>query len=311
MDGLIRWLLCGCLAGVTPVAGSVRAQPPAPAGAPSGQNEEAFRAALARLKSPDAAERAVAADEMGRRGYRLRQEISGHLRPLLKSDPEPVVRAAAGRALGRLGVRDAIPDLIAALEDKSPEVRVVAAAALWRLPDPRATDPLIRRLADADAAVREWSVQALGVIGEKRATAQVIRLLADPVRAVRVSAVLSLGRLGDPAGLEPLVQYLEKGDRDEEEKAEVVNAVASIKSPLRTDALLKLLAISSQDQAQRLQVIAALGQVATPEVTPQLKRYAAPGSPPAVRKAANEAIASITARAQAKKPGESTALKPK
>ena len=59
------------------------------------------------------------------------------------------MRAAAGRALGRLGVREAVPDLIAALEDKSPDVRVVAAAALWRLPDPSAVDPLTRHLADS------------------------------------------------------------------------------------------------------------------------------------------------------------------
>jgi HEAT repeat protein len=208
-------------------------------------------------------------------------------------------------------VRDAVPDLIAALEDKSPEVRVVAAAALWRLPDPSAVDPLVRHLADSDPAVREWSVQALGVIGEPRVTAAVVRLLADPVRAVRVSAVLSLGRIGDPAGLDPLVQYLAKDERDEEEKAEVTNAIAAIKSPLRSEALLKLLSASGQDQAQRLRLIAALGQVATPDVTPKLKSYAAAGSPSSVRKAANEAIASITARAQANKAGEGASSKPK
>jgi HEAT repeat protein len=306
------WLLCGCLATASAfTASDVRAQAAAPAGVPAGQNEEAFRAALERLQSPNAAERATAADEMGRRGYRLRQEISGVLRPLLKSDPDPLVRAAAGRALGRLGVREAVPDLIAALEDKSAEVRVVAAAALWRLPDPSAVEPLVRHLGDSDPAVREWSVQALGVIGEPRVTASVVRLLADPVRAVRISAVLSLGRIGDSAGLEPLVQYLSKGERDEEEKAEVTNAIAAIKSPQRSEVLLKLLSASAQDQAQRLRLIAALGQVASPEVAPKLKTYAAPGSPPSVRKAANEAIASITARAQASKAGEGAASKPK
>ncbi|MFT3922584.1 MAG: HEAT repeat domain-containing protein [Myxococcales bacterium] len=312
MGWVIRLSLCGCLLGATLAgAGSARAQAPAPAQVPGGQNEEAFRSALERLKSPNAADRASAADEMGRRGYRVRHEIANVLRPLLKSDPEPLVRAAAGRALGRLGVRDAVPDLIAALEDKSPDVRVVAAAALWRLPDPSAIDALVRHLSDSEPAVREWSVQALGVIGEPRVTHDVIRLLSDPVRSVRVSAVLSLGRIGDPAALEPLVQYVSKGERDDEEKAEVTNSIAAIKSPQKSDALFKLLAAANQDQAQRLRLIAALGQVGTSDATPKLRPYAAPGSPPSVRKAANEAIASIVARAQASKTSDGAQAKPK
>src|SRR5689334_10657877 len=104
------------------VAGTVAAQPadvPAPATAaqePSqAKGEEAFQVALGRLKSKLAQERASAADEMGRRGYRKRKEIGAVLTPVLQSDPEPLVRAAAGRALGRLGVREAIPALVAAL----------------------------------------------------------------------------------------------------------------------------------------------------------------------------------------------------
>ncbi len=312
MRWLIRLVLCGCLAGMSMGASPSHAQAPAPAAAaPSGQNEEAFRAALERLKSPNTSERATAADEMGRRGYRLRHEIAAVLRPLLKSDPEPLVRAAAGRALGRLGVREAVPDLIAALEDKNPDVRVVAAAALWRLPDPSAVDPLIRHLSDSEPAVREWAVQALGVIREPRVTPDVIRLLSDPVRAVRVSAVLSLGRIGDPAGLEPLVQYLGKAERDEEEKTEVTNAIASIKSPQKIEVLFKLLAASGQDKAQRLRLIAALGLVGNQDSIAKLRPYAASGLPPSVRKATNEAIASIVGRSQASKAGDGAVTKPK
>jgi HEAT repeat protein len=305
MQWMMRILLCGCL-GATGVR-AVSAQAPAPAAA--SQGDEAFKVALERLKSPQAAERATAADEMGRRGYRLRHEIASVLRPLLKSDPDAVVRAAAGRALGRLGVREAVPDLIVALDDKNADVRVVAAAALWRLPDPTAIDALQRHLKDPEAAVREWCVQALGVIGESRATAGVVKLLTDPVRSVRLSAVLSLGRIGDPAGLEPLVQYLAGGGRDEEEKAEVTNSIAAIKSPQKSEALFRLLSESGQDQDLRLRVIAALGQVGTTDATAKLKPYAGSSSPPAVRRAANEAIASIVARSQANKSGEAT--KPK
>jgi HEAT repeat protein len=218
---------------------------------------------------------------------------------VLRSDPEPAVRAAAGRALGRLGEREALPDLIEALEDASPDVRVVAAAALWRLPDPAAVPALMRRTADAESAVREWSAQALGVIGDSRATPEVARLLSDPERAVRVAAVLSLGRIGDGAALEPLVGYLAAGGRDEEEKEEVVHAIVNVQSPRKVEALFTLLAASEQDPAQRLRLLAALGQVADLPAAARLKPYTLPASPAPVRKAAKQAIAAIEARSVA------------
>lgn len=303
---LIRLLLCGGLgASVLSGGAPVRAQAPEKEG--TQKSEDAFRAAQERLKSPVAAERATAADEMGRRGHRIRHEVAGVLRPLLVSDPSHVVRAAAGRALGRLGVREALPDLVAALSDTNAEVRVVAAAALWRLPDASAVGPLLSRLVDTEAAVREWSAQALGVIGDHRATPEIAKLLTDPTRSVRLSAVLSLGRIGDPAGLRPLVKYATTGVLDDEEKTEVVNAVVSIKGPQRVEALFELLTASGRDPAQRVRLLLGLGQVANAEVIPRLRVYTAPTSVPSVRKAAQEAVAAIEARAGTKPKEEAAA----
>ncbi len=294
---LARLLLCGAL-GASALTGAAGVHAQA-ADADTQKANDAFLAAKERLKSQVAAERAAAADEMGRRGHRLRHEIAPILRPLLRTDSSHVVRAAAGRALGRLGVREAVPDLIAALSDDNAEVRVVAAAALWRLPDASAVDALLKRLTDNEPAVREWSAQALGVIGDRRATPEIAKLLEDPARSVRLSAVLSLGRIGDPAGLRPLVKFATNGTHDEEEKAEIVNAVAAIKSPQRIEALFELLTASGRDPAQRVRLLLALGQVASPESLPRLKTHTAPTAPPSVRKAAQEAMAEIEARAKA------------
>jgi HEAT repeat protein len=254
------------------------------------KGEEAFRKAAERLKSPQAAERAAAANEMGRRGYRFRKEIGELLRPLLRSDPDATVRAAAGRALGRLGAREAVPDLVAALGDSSADVRVVAAAAIWRLPDPSATGPLLERLKDADRAVREWSALALGVIGDMRAVPELVRLLGDPERAVRLAAVRSLGRVGSPDGLEPVVRYLKAGKRDQEEKEEAVAAVTSMKGEGRVNALLELLEAADGDAPQQVRVLSALGQVGGQQALPALRKHATSG-PAEVRAAANKAIA--------------------
>jgi HEAT repeat protein len=309
MQSVFRVLFSACLAGVILQGGPAQAQATLDAvqAVQASDGETAFRAALERLKSTSATERAAAADEMGRRGYRLRHEIAEALRPLLHGDPEPLVRAAAGRAVGRLGVREALPELVQALDDPSPDVRVVAAAALWRLPDPQAVEPLLRHTADSDGAVREWAAQALGVIGDPRALVEMVRLLSDPLRAVRVAAVLSLGRLGDPLALAPLRKYLIDGPRDDEEKEEVVHAIANNKSPEKVEVLFQLLADSAADAPQTMRVLAALGQVADASVVARIKVYTRPERPPLVRKVAKEALAAIAGRSSDAKLAEGSA----
>lgn len=291
-----RTLLCVCLSiPVLPLA--AQAQDAGVAAEPEikGKGDDAFKKAADRLKSKDAAERAAAANEMGRRGYRFRKEISDMLRPLLRADPDPVVRAAAGRALGRLGARESVPDLVRALGDASADVRVVAAAALWRLPDPSATAPLLERVKDPDRAVREWAALALGVIGDRRAVPEMVRLLADPERSVRLAAVRSLGRIGDPEGLEPVLKYLRSGKRDQEEKEEGVAALASMKGEGRSGALVTLLEAADGDVEQQVRIIAALGKVGTSAALPTLRKRATSGASDA-RDAANKAIAELQGR---------------
>jgi HEAT repeat protein len=295
-------LLCVCL-GLATVSSVAHADD---AGAPlavdsKNKGDEAFRKATDRLKAKDPGERAAAANEMGRRGYRFRREIAELLRPLLRTDPDPVVRAAAGRALGRLGVREAVPDLVAALSDTSADVRVVAAAALWRLPDPSATAPLLDHVKDADKAVREWSALALGVIGDKRAVPEMVRLLGDPERSVRLAAVRSLGRIGDPDGLEPVTKYMRTGKRDAEERDEGIAAIVSMKGEGRNAALIALLEAAEGDVEQQVRVIVALGKVGTSQALPALRKKATGGGAGEVRDAANKAIAEVAGRIKGEK----------
>jgi HEAT repeat protein len=307
----IRVLLCVFIGTLSMRAPRVSAQAEAPPVQESGsKGEEAFKKALAKLKSSDPAERAAAADEMGRRGYRFRKIIADNLRPLLLNDPESIVRAAAGRALGRLGAREAVPELIKALKDKTSEVRVVAAAALWRLPDPNAVPALLECVKDGDKAVREWAALALGVAADARATSELIRLLDDPERAVRLAAVRSLGRLNEKDALKPLTQYLASGKRDDEEKEEVVNSIASIDGPERSAALLGLLGAAGKDEKLRLHVVLALGKVGDAQALPTLRKLGTRDNSRGVRDAAAQAYASVLGRSRARPDAGADAAKP-
>lgn len=298
MTWIIRVLLYVCVVVVSAQGARVAAEDDASVAARTTRGDEAFKKALARLKSTNPIERSAAADEMGRRGYRLRKEIAEVLRPVLLNDTDSSVRAAAGRALGRLGVREAVPELIKALEDKVPEVRVVAAAALWRLPDPSAVPALLAHAKDTDAAVREWSALALGVAADPRAVPELIRLLEDPERSVRLAAVRSLGRVNRADGLHPLVGYLDSGKRDDEEKDEVVNSIASIEGGERVKALLELL--NGADSKQKLRVVAALAKVGDAQALPVLRKLGQRDDSRSVRDAANQAYAAVLGRSKSK-----------
>lgn len=108
-------------------------------------------------------------------------------------DPE---RAAMKLALDSRP--DAIPGLIAALNDSDSQVREKAALGLgWRT-DPRAFAPLVTALSDRDSQVREKAAIALGSLADPRAIAPLEAALNDPDRQVREKAAsgLMLLRMG-------------------------------------------------------------------------------------------------------------------
>lgn len=232
--------------------------------------EEEMRAQFEKLGSDDPQARLDAVEILGRRGWRLRRQIAPRLQRLLRDDPDWRVRASSGRAIGRLSVRSAVPDLVRALRDPQVEVRVVAAAALWRLPDPAAVPALIELLNDRDAAARQWGALALGVIHDPRATQALLRIVDDPESAVRIDVIRSLGRIGDSRAMAALSEVAKDDDKADEERLEAVNALASIESPDKVNALTRLLSV--EDDRVRLRVIQALGQVGDALAIPALRR---------------------------------------
>jgi HEAT repeat protein len=82
------------------------------------------------------------------------------------------VRAAAARALGRIGTRRAATGLRDALDDPAPFVRTAAAHALGRIGDRDAFDALVRQASEDDYDPAQAAAQALAAI--------------DPVRAMQL-----------------------------------------------------------------------------------------------------------------------------
>lgn len=111
----------------------------------------------------------------------------------LRSDAVDV-RVAAARALGRLGMGEAIPGLMLALADPAWPARAQAAHALGRLRATPAVDALAERVADAAWWVRHHAAYALAAVGPEGRDALCELIVRSPDPYAREMAREALDR---------------------------------------------------------------------------------------------------------------------
>lgn len=150
----------------------------------------------------DRAVREIATWALGRTGS---PAALAPLRRIVRDEPEWTLRALAAVSLGRLGKKEAVPDLAERLADPRKrdarvEVRVAAAWGIGALGDPAGRQPLVRAAAeDRDPTVRRMATWALGNLKSPEALDDLLRIYWTAPPAVREVAGKALLRLG-PAG---------------------------------------------------------------------------------------------------------------
>lgn len=115
-------------------------------------------------------------------------------------------RCAAATALGRLGDRRAVPDLISAAQSFDTPLREQAVIALGELRDPAAVPELINAARSGNVYLINPALEALAKVGDPRALDTLVLFLRGfgHERTVRMAAARALGELGHPGGVEPL-----------------------------------------------------------------------------------------------------------
>ena len=124
-----------------------------------------------------------------------REGASAHLRLALQS-PHAPVRAAAARALGKLGAEDAVPALRGLVRDEAAQVALAAVEGLRRIRDSDAADAFVESLGHGDAEVVKEGLRAICASGGARAVDRVAVGLAHAAWDVRQVAANLLGELG-------------------------------------------------------------------------------------------------------------------
>jgi HEAT repeat protein len=124
------------------------------------------------------------------------------------------LRAAAARALGRIGDRAALVPLSRLLLDPDVPIRAAAAEALGRLGGAEAVEPLAAACRDHDPVVRRAAIRALATVGGQAAADALCRFLDTGFLGgvVAQEAAWAMLRLNDPRGIPLLAETVRDMD---------------------------------------------------------------------------------------------------
>lgn len=125
---------------------------------------------------------------------------------------DPFVRGAAAFALGRLGARSTVPDLIKTLDSGLDALQVGALGALSRLKDPRSIEPLKQVLQSTNSAeIRAAAATALGSFGRDAASTLSATLNGDAEPLVRQAAITGLANTRNTEVVEAVITFVNSG----------------------------------------------------------------------------------------------------
>ena len=213
-------------------------------------------------------------------------------------------RRDAVMKLGNLHVAEASRAAMPALSDPSPIVRATAAKAVLAAEPEHAVAALLPLLKDKDEFVRRETAYALGRTHSRTATAPLSELLLkDKEDGVRGAAAVALGDIADEAAVISLVGTLApelsargSGRRKREQNVFVLRAAAAalgkIKSRAGTAALVSVVSNEKLASDVRREAVRSLGLIGDPSATAAL-RTVSTSSDPYLSQLAYEALKRI------------------
>ena len=200
--------------------------------------------------------------------------------------------------LGNLHVAEASRAAVPSLSDPSPIIRATAAKAVLSLDPDESVSVLLPLLKDKDEFVRRETAYALGRTRTRSATAALSeRLLTDKEDGVRAAAAVALGNSADEAAVVmlagTLAPELSGSKRKREQNVFVLRATAvslgQIGSRAGTPALIAALSNEKLDSDVRREAARALGSIGDPAAVPVL-RTASTAADPFLAQIAYEAL---------------------
>jgi HEAT repeat protein len=232
-------------------------------GRASAGSRSSFEDLLANLKSPNAATRQKAADELGKS---RRREAIAPLSTMVR-DPEVKVRLQVVRALRELRDVTAVPALVTSLGDGEPRIREEAIGTLVEIYAETDRTGAIGRFLNTFSDEVERSSVPPYVTVDASVHAALARVLRDESGHIREAAAFALGILDGRAALRELTTALQ--DPDPDVRAAAVTAIGKLGTTEDGRVLIPLLA--DESSGVRLRVLHALGVLKVTAAGPALR----------------------------------------
>lgn len=151
--------------------------------------------------------RYAAVSQMATLGEQDRETALHRLREVLKTDPEPDVKAAAADALGALKFKEAYDDLAEAYHlTQEWLLQFSIIAALGELGDARSFELLQEAIQSDNPLIKTAAIGSFGELGDPRAVEILAPFMNDPDWQVRMRLAQALGHLGGEKARELLEQ---------------------------------------------------------------------------------------------------------
>lgn len=198
-------------------------------------------------------------------------------------NPDYRILTAAASVLSRRGYKVTEP-LLKALASPQPATRRGAAMALGDLKAKKAVQPLVAALKDEDIQVVQAAAQALGRVRDRKASDPLLSLLHSDQVPVRIAAVEALGSIQDPEALDPLIALLTDETLEEHAGRSVARYGPAAINPL-------IARVRGEDEIVRERAVKILAQIRPPGVGPLVTCLQDPDSH--VRLAATRALGLI------------------
>ena len=164
----------------------------------------------------------------------IRKGLESKLIAIIRDEINPEVKTKAITVAGQLELKEALPELIAALNDKSDDVKVASVYAIKKIHDTSATETLIKALKKQDLSKDSRLVEALiDTLGKFKA-AQLGNFAIESIKDgktrknIRASLVLFLGKTGSVESKNFLLQLLKDNDEEQQIRAYAASSLAQI-----------------------------------------------------------------------------------
>jgi HEAT repeat protein len=164
----------------------------------------------------------------------IRKGLETKLIAIIRDEINPEVKTKAITVASQLELKEALPELIVALNDKSDDVKVASVYAIKKIHDTSATETLIKALKEQDLSKDSRLVEALiDTLGEFKA-AQLGNFAIESIKDdktsknIRLSLVLFLGKTGFVESKNFLLQLLKDNDEEQQIRAYAASSLAHI-----------------------------------------------------------------------------------